>query len=218
LSRSDTGAGTESYTLEQVSDWSSPVAGATSGRAAALLLGPATIYIADYGVPEPADNAVGTTPSSAWSDLGGLIGGVTITFKQSYDSIELVQIPDRVMSRPKKSEVIAETSLAEPRIENFLYLLNEGSFASGSGYKSFTPSATVDEATPLTYRTVIIDGWNPDINNGRHKRRRIIMRKCLSVEGTVSKYLKDKQTTQDVSWSAHWVDSSTAPFKVIDEI
>jgi hypothetical protein len=75
----------------------------------------------------------------------------------------------------------------------------------------------IDRATPLTYRTVIIDGWAPGFNpDNRHKRRRIVLRKALAVDETSINYSKDKQTAQTISWSVHNVSGST-PFKIIDE-
>lgn len=222
ITRSDTGSASETQSILSVSDWTPPVSGTTPGSnlLQTLIMGPASIYIGNYGATEPADTLIGSVPSSSdWTDLGATLGGVTMTVKQEYERLDLMQIPDRVASRLKKRDLQAHTELAEPTLANFLFLLNEGTVASGAGYQSFTPSATFDKATPPTYRAVIIDGWAPDFTlSGRHKRRRIIMRKCLSIEGTVSEYKSDKQTAQSVTWSAHRVDGTIAPFKIIDEV
>ncbi len=213
VSSSDTGSLTDYGTTD-----APPPPPPPKDFSAALVMGPATIYVGEYGSPEPADSLVASVPSATyWTDLGGTLDGVTITIKREYESVDLMQIPDRPMSRLVKEELRASSKVAEPTLRNFQFIMNEGEVATGSGYSTFTPAATFDEATPLDYTTVIIDGWAPELTNGRHKRRRVIMRKCLSIEGTVLNYSKDKQTTQEVTWSTHRVDGVTAPFKIIDE-
>ncbi|MCA1837815.1 MAG: hypothetical protein LC674_03345, partial [Actinobacteria bacterium] len=63
------------------------------------------------------------------------------------------------------------------------------------------------------------DGWAPGINEltGRQKRRRVILRKCLSTEDISFSYEKDKQTAATVTWTLHRVDDVTTPFKMVDE-
>lgn len=191
--------------------------------ASTLVMGPATIYVADYGAPEPLDLAVGSVPSAAfWTDIGGTFDGVRLRiqyqYKPSYDPKRLVQNPERTNDRLKKRIVSVITKLAEPSLMNLLYAINEGTVTSGAGYTSFIPTM-VDRATPLTYRAVIIDGWAPGLkSNGRHKRRRVILRKCLSSADVVMAYTEKKQTFQTITWIAHNVDGVTSPFKIIDEV
>lgn len=181
-----------------------------------LVQGPATVYVADYGSLEPGG------PTSdipvEYLDMGTTLAGVNLTVKQTYESPEIVQEVHKAGTRLKKRELIVETSLAEPSLTALLYALNHGELASGAGYTSYTPPM-IDRATPLTYRTVIIDGWAPGFKpNDQHKRRRIILRRCLSTQGTETAYTKDKLTAFSVQWDVHLVDANTAPFKVIDEI
>ena len=183
--------------------------------AVTLLMGPATIYVSDFGDLEPTD-PVSAVPGG-YTDLGMTIEGVKLNIKHTYEAPDLRQVSDRAMSRLKKREVTVETSLAEPNLTALLYAVNHGSIVTGSGYSSYSPPE-IDRATPLTYRTVIIDGWAPGAgSNGQNKRRRIILRRCLSTDGATMSYTKDKLTTVPVKWDVHRVDNDTAPFKIIDE-
>jgi hypothetical protein len=183
-----------------------------------LVQGPATLYIGDFGATEPADNAVGTAPSSAvWTDLGGTVDGAEITIKQEYKELEVDQVVDIPGRRLTKRDMIVKTKLAEPTFENLVYALNDGTTATGTGYKNFTPAFT-DSATQPTYRALILHGWAAAAGGGgQSKRRMVILRRVLSSDDVEISYMKDKQTLLTVSWSVHYVDNATAPFKIVDE-
>lgn len=176
-----------------------------------LIMGPATLYIADFGAAEPADTDVNTAPAaSAWTDLGGTQDGVKLTVDQTYTDLEVDQIVDTAGSRLTKRVFTIETSLAEPTLENLKYILNDGTAASGAGYKNFEP-IYASSATQPTYRAVLLDGYAPN-----QLRRRFIIRKCLSNDKVESTYKKDAQTLFTVKWSGFFVTSSIAPFKLVD--
>lgn len=176
-----------------------------------LIMGPATLYIGAFGAAEPADTDINTTPaSSAWTDLGGTQDGVKLTVDQTYTELTVDQIVDAAGSRLTKRLFTIETSLAEPTLENLKYILNDGTAASGSGFKSFEP-IYASSATQPTYRAVLLDGYAPG-----QLRRRFIIRKCLSDDKVESTYKKDAQTLFTVKWSGFFVTSSIAPFKLVD--
>lgn len=183
-----------------------------------LVQGPATLYIADFGATEPADNAVGSAPASAvWTDLGGTVDGAEITIKQEYKELEVDQVVDIPGRRLTKRDMIVKTKLAEPTFANLVYALNDGTTATGSGYQNFQPAFT-DSATQPTYRALIVHGWAAAAGGaGQSKRRMVILRRVLSSDDVTVSYMKDKQTLLTVSWSVHYVDNTTAPFKIIDE-
>lgn len=191
----------------------------TTDRESTLVLGPGTIWIADYPAVAPVDSAVGIDPDSGvWTDLGGIFGGIELTIDQEYTVIELQQLPDSPIRRLKSRRLSVKTELAETTLRNLSYALNDSSPVSGTGYNSFTPSQDLDSATPLNYKAVLIQGWAPGFKGTRkHKRRTVLMRKCLSIDGVELAYKKDGQTTYTVTWSVHYVDNSTPPFKVTDE-
>lgn len=183
-----------------------------------LVQGPATLYIGAFNATEPADAAVNTAPAaSAWTDLGGTVDGAELTIKQEYKELEVDQVVDIPGRRLVKRDMMVKTKLAEPTFENLVYALNDGTTATGAGYKNFTPAFT-DSATQPTYRALILHGWAAAAGaGGQSKRRMVILRRVLSSDDVEMSYTKDKQTLLTVTWSVHYVSGSTAPFKIIDE-
>jgi hypothetical protein len=181
-----------------------------------LTAGPGDFYIGNFGATEPADSAVGTPPASAtWTDLGGTTDGVKLAISQSYFEMEVDQIVDIPGRRLTKREVEIETSLAEPTLENLVYALNAGTVTASATFKTFE-SPTDTSATQPTYRAVLFDGWAP---GATPFRRRIILRKVLSIEGVKEMaYKKDGQTLLPVKFSGHYVSTSIKPYKIIDQL
>jgi hypothetical protein len=180
-----------------------------------LVMGPADIYVAPFGTDEPV-SIEDLDPE--WVSLGGTLGGVTLKMDREYDvPADFTQMVDASARRLKKRGMTATTSLAEPGLQNVLFAVNHGEITEGVGFNSYEPPA-IDRATPLSYRSVIIDGWAPGDFHGEQKRRRIIMRKCIALDGTKIEYTAGKQTGLDVTWTVHRIDGITSPFKVIDEV
>lgn len=176
-----------------------------------LIMGPADLYIGNVGATEPLDTAVNTTPAaSSWTDLGGTQDGVKMTVDQTYTPLEVDQIVDEPGARLTKRLFTIETNLAEATLENLRYLLNDGTAASGAGFKSYEP-VYASSATQPTYRAVILDGYAPN-----QLRRRFVIRKCLSNDKVETTYKKDSQTLFTVKWQGFYVSPSVAPFKIID--
>jgi hypothetical protein len=185
-----------------------------------LVLGPGTIYLGAYGAVEPSNGSVASVPNPAvWTDIGALLGGVELTVEHEWIEVELKQLPDRPMKRVKKRRLSVKTQMAEATLLNLAYALNDtAAVSAGTGWQQYVPSDR-SEASTLTYNALIVDGWAPGFNNSsrRHKRRRLIMRKCLSIDNVQIQYSKDNQTVVNVTWTCHYVDSVTPPFRVIDE-
>jgi hypothetical protein len=183
-----------------------------------LVMGPATVYVADFETLEPLDSEIASVPAGDWMDIGTTLDGVVMTVKQEFEPVNVTQKPEAPARRLKRRHLEVDLSMAEPTLTNMLYALNSGELDSGSGYTSYSPPF-LDRATPLTYRAVIIDGWAPGFSevDGKHRRRRIILRKCLSIDDASLGYTKDKLTACNVKWTVHRVDGVTTPFKIIDE-
>lgn len=206
----DTSGGAETQTIQI---WQAPT------QEQSLVMGPATLYIASFGAVEPANGSVGSAPDSAvWTDLGGILGGVELTIDQEWEEVELRQIPDRPMKRLKRRRLSIKTQLAEPTLANLAYALNDTEAVSaGSGWGSYAPTDR-SEGSVLDYNALIVDGWAPGFKYTRvHKRRRVIVRKCLSVDNVQFEYKKDGQSVYTVTWTCHYVDGTTPAFRVIDE-
>lgn len=180
-----------------------------------LVMGPAALYIGAYGAVEPANGLVGSIPDPlVWTPLGGTMGGVELSVAQEFKTITLEQLPDMPFNRLEKRYLSIKTPLAETTLTNLGLALNDSAGVTGTAYEP----TVYDEGTELVYLALIVDGWAPGVTAlGRHKRRRIIVRKCLSVDNITMSYTKDGQTIYNVTWSCHYVDDVTAPFRVIDE-
>lgn len=179
-----------------------------------LIQGPGTLYTDTFGVSEPADTAVASAPGGTWVDVGGTVGGVTLSVSQEYAVLEVDQIVDDAGRRLTKREMMVKTSLAEPTLVNLALALNGGTSGSGgtagTSYLSYDPAMDTS-ATQPTYKALLFDGYAP---NG--KTRRVIVRKVLSIDAIETAYKKDEQTVFPVSFAAHWVSTSIKPFHVID--
>jgi hypothetical protein len=178
-----------------------------------LILGPASMYLGTFGATEPADSNAAinaTPPASAWTDAGGTMDGVKLVVDQTYTALEVDQIVDRAGSRLTKRDMSVETTLAEPTLENLSTLMNGGTAASGTGYKSFEPTFA-NSATQPNYSAVLFDGWGPS-----SFRRRVIVRKTLNVESIELAYTKDKQTGFKAKFAAHYVTSLISPLHIVE--
>lgn len=179
-----------------------------------LTMGPGTLYTAPFGTAEPADTAVATAPDVAWVDVGGTKDGVELTVAQEYTELEVDQIVDMVGRRLTKREFMLKTNLAEPTLANLAVAMNGGTTAAGgtgaTAFSSIEP-AYATSATQPTYKALIFDGYAPN-----SKQRRVVVRRALSTDDVEFAYSKEDQTVFSVTFSAHWVSTSIAPFKLVD--
>lgn len=179
-----------------------------------LTLGAGTLFHGAEGATEPLETAIATPPDSGtWTDVGGTSDGVTLAIEQEYTELTVDQIVDRVGSRLTARTMTLATNLAEPTLENLSLILNGGgSVSTGTGYKSFEPANDTSASQP-TYCALIFDGIAPGGTS-----RRIIGRRMLSTESVEFAYAKDEQTVFSVTFTGHFVNSSTPPFQIVDEV
>lgn len=175
-----------------------------------LVLGPATLYWGALGATEPADAVI--APAVAWTDLGATQDGVSLTVEQEYTELEADQILDVAGSRLVKRTFTIETNLAEHTLENLKIALNGGTITSTAGKAVYEPTKMVTSAEP-TYTALLIDGVAPGGNP-----RRIVVRKALSTAGVEFAYHKEDQAVYAVTFTAHFVSPSIAPFVIIDKV
>jgi hypothetical protein len=178
-----------------------------------LIAGPGTLYTGAFGATEPADSAVNTTPpSSTWTDVGGTQDGVTLNVIQEFFELEVDQIVDVPGRRLTKRDLQVQTNMAEPTLANLALALNGGTVTASAAYTTYDPSDDTS-ATQPTYKALIFDGYAPD-----GFRRRVVVRKALSIEGVETSYQKDEQTLFPITFAAHYVSDSIKPFRVIDQL
>lgn len=172
-------------------------------------MGPGTLYIGAFGATEPADNAIGSAPSSAWTDCGATLGGITFEFGQETKKLECDQLTWVPESRITANTMIVKTKLAEVTLDNLVRAMNGGTTASGSGYETYEPDMG-DSSNSPDYKALIFDGFGAG-----GLRRRVIVRKVINAEAVEIESSKDGQQAYAVSFEGHYVSDVIAPYKVI---
>ncbi len=178
-----------------------------------LIQGPATLYHGWFGTAtEIPSSSIATTPaaSGGWTDAGGTLDGVTLNVAIEWAELAVDQIVDVPGRRMTKRDMSVQTQMAEGTIENLARSLNGGTSATGTGFKSYEPAMDNSAVTP-TYSTILLDGI---ADNSR--RRRVHARKTLQTENVESAYKKDEQWVIPGTFSTHYVDAATPPFKITD--
>lgn len=182
-----------------------------------LVLGPATLYVAQFGVSEVSVSTLSSLSSAPtgveWTDLGGTTDGVSLTIAREFAELEVDQIIDLAGSRNTSRRFTIATNLAELTLQNLdIALSKSGTLTAAAGMSTYEPSLGNSGAEP-TYSALLVDGYAP---NG--KRRRIIIRKALSIEDVEFAYNKEDQSVYTVTFAAHYVNQTIKPFKIIDEL
>jgi hypothetical protein len=187
-----------------------------------LVLGPCTLYYAQFGTTEPTDASVTpdgwlAPPPAPWTDFGGTDGGVTLEIDLTYTDLEVDQVIMPVGARLTAMEMSVAGKLAEVTQANMATALNNiTQSGSGSGY--ITLDIPVGSpATQPDYSALIIDGWGPELSTGQPCLRRAIVRKVLSQAKV--QLVSDKKTQQsvDCTFKAYYVGSGINPIHIIDE-
>jgi hypothetical protein len=182
-----------------------------------VIMGAGTMYNGVYQAVEPTDAAVNTTPqASAWTNTGFTNDGITISLNQEFATMTVDQISDIIGRKMTQRDVQVQANLAEATLENLTLGLNSGTIATGAGFKTYTPVFNGNELQP-TYFATLFDGYAPASAAGVVKRRRFVLRKCLSIENVEVAYKKGDMTLVPVTIGCHYIDTVTAPFRIIDE-
>ena len=178
-----------------------------------VLMGPCDVYVGTFGATEPT-LGTWTAPGVAWTDAGGTSGGVKFAVNMDFKPLEVDQVPDEIGVRMTGRKIMVETTMAEATLENIKSLMNGGTIATGTGYKSFEPLSTSASFQP-TYSALLLRGYAPGATAGwiRH----FVVRKVLSADGFELEQSKDKQQGLKVKWQGYYVSSSVAPFAIIDQ-
>lgn len=171
-----------------------------------IIQGPATVYVGVFGVTEPA--SIATAPGAGWVDCGATQDGIAFATNDDYSEISVDQIIYVAERRRTKRAVTLKTVLAEATLANMALALNNTAPASSI----FTPDDGLTAFVPA-YGAVLLDGIAPG-----GFRRRIIIRKTLSIEAVESAWKKDDITKVPVTWAAHWVSASVRPYLITDAL
>lgn len=188
-----------------------------------VLAGPAAGYVGTLNasgavIGAPAASAVNLAPAaSAWTDIGGTDGGVTVLTNQSFFVMRVDQVPDPLGRRLIERDVQIKTNMAEGTLENFATAMNvaPSAITSAAGYKQYELPFGQPAMFPYEY-PVLFDGWAP-VDGNVARRRRFIGRRVISIDNIESAYKKDGLWLIPVTFGAMYVDNSTSPFVYTDE-
>lgn len=179
-----------------------------------LIQGPATLYTGAFGAVEPTDAQVGTAPGAGWTDLGGTVGGVTLTASITLAAMDVDQILDPVGDVITARDVTIATSLAEATLANLARVLNLADSAVVAGTSpvgpTLEPQSDVTSFTPV-YRAFILDGIAPG-----GFRRRILLRKAIQTAASAVPHGPTAQTVIPATFRSTYVSASIKPFRIID--
>lgn len=185
-----------------------------------VVMGAGSMYTGPFQATEPLDTAVNVAPqASAWTDTGFTNDGLSLMLNQEFATMTVDQVSDILGRKMTQRDVQVKTNLAEVTLENLTLGLNSGTITTGAGpaaWKKYTPVFSGAELQP-NYFASILDGYAPSSPAGVSKRRRLIMRRCLSIDNVEVAYKKDELTLIPITLGCHFVDGSTAPFLIIDE-
>lgn len=184
-----------------------------SGSTENLIQGAGWLYFAPLDTAEPADADVADAPTSPWVSLGFTNDGVGLAIEQAFSELSVDQLVDVPGRRLTRRDLKITTNLAEATLENLRIALNDlsSTVTTAATHKSFEPT-TAMPGVP-NYAMLLFDGIAPS-----GLVRRVIVRKALQISNVGSEYKKDGQTLLPVEFGAHYVSSSVAPYKVVDEL
>lgn len=181
-----------------------------------LIQGPASLWVGAFGVAEPADAQINTPLGVDWTDVGGTVGGVTLTVGITLAQLDVDQIADVVGDVITAREVNIATSLAEATLANLARVINLADAAVTSGTTPVGPG--LEPASDLTtfqpvYRAWCLEGLAP-----AGYRRRVFLRKAVQTAASAMPHGPAAQTVIPATFRATYVSASIKPFKIVDAI
>lgn len=177
--------------------------------------GPADLWYGAFGVTEPLATAINTDPGAGWTFVGGTVDGCTWAVKDEYAAMNFDQVAERIGSRRTSREVSLKANLAEATLDILVPVLGGGTLTAEAGPPATEVYEPADDnaATQPTYRALLMDGWGP-----AGKRRRLVVRKVLNIDGFEGAYKKDGQFFYPTNFVGHWVSTTIKSFQVRDAV
>lgn len=175
-----------------------------------LAMGPGDMYVANFGAAEPLPVEINGTPAvSAWSSVGGTMGGLAFTITNTWKELDVDQLIETPERRRTKREVTLKTSMAEVTLANFVIAMTGGTVSTAdTNADVYTPDDVTSGNSP-TYKAILFDGFG-----GGGFRRRVKIRKALNADNTDVQFHPDNQTTYPVTFHSHYVSPSIRSWEV----
>lgn len=177
---------------------------------AELVVGPANLWRKPYTDPAIEPATPNAAPAAGWVDMGATSEGVNLTIAQSFNQITADQVVDVLMSVPNERSMSVETNLMQSTLERFKVVNNGGTITSGVGFRQFEPITDLVEQD-IEYGAVLVRGKGP-----LNQKRDVILRRVATTDDVEFSYNKGAAKVLGVTWTAHYVSSSVAPFVIRD--
>jgi hypothetical protein len=174
-----------------------------------LAMGPGELYVGTFGAAEPLPQEVNNAPAtSAWTDAGGTLGGLTFTVVNTWKELDVDQLIEAPTRRRTKREVHMKTQLAEVTFANFVNLMTGGDVVSSTLWETYEPD-DVNSGDEPTFKAVLFDG-----SGAGGLRRRVVVRKCLNTDNVDMANHPDNQQVFPAMFNSHYVSSSIRSWKI----
>jgi len=185
-----------------------------------LVQGPSDLYIAPFGSAEPTDaNATVNAglPGGVWIGVGGTDADVTMEIDVTIDDLKVDQLIDPVGGRVTDRQITLKTALREVTLANMTNAVNSMVTTTVNASYSTQDPITASNATQPSYSALIFDTWAPTLSTGQPARRRVIIRKVLSMPKVQLIGGKGKNALYDCTWKAYYVSAGVPLYHQIDQ-
>jgi hypothetical protein len=180
-------------------------------------MGPASVYAGAMGVitAPPADASVNSTPAaSAWSDMGGTNGGVTMTITPKFTALMLDQVVDTIDERLTSRTIQVTLTAGESLLSNLAMAMNTTIGATGANFATLEPNYGAF-ASQTQKMSLLVDGFAPA--TVANARRRIYLPRVQQTGKVDVVYAKDKPVGFAITFTAYYVSGSTSPIHITDQ-
>lgn len=184
-----------------------------AGNKKNIIVGAASIFIAEYGTALPA--AVAATPyrttmegDAGWRDVGYTQDGLEVATDPSFGEVEVDQLLDAAKIFKDGMGLSISTTMAEATLENLLVVWGQtddsltSSAVSGGTEETFDIEGGALGDAPLE-RTLAAVGNGPELDNSNKYKERIYHAyRVLSVEGSSHSLARADATVLPVTFRA----------------
>lgn len=179
-----------------------------------ILMGPATLYVGATGVitAAPADAAVNSTPAaSAWTDVGGTLGGVDFSVTPRFTPLTVDQVVDNIDDRMTSRDIMVTFTMSEILLTNFALAINSTVGATGANYATLEPNYGAT-ASQTQKASMVVDGFAPAVVANARARLYIPRGQQTGKVDWVN--AKDKQQGLAVQFKCYYTSTTVAPYHI----
>jgi len=187
-----------------------------SKSAAAVKIGPASLYVAASGTAFPAVTAA---PSSDWTDLGYSEEGFIFEIENTVEELRVAQSVDPIDVKVSDRSVRITGELSQSSLANLNYVIGgAGSTASASDVSTYTPTANnaTDHLTKFAFLLRANSGSATAASEGKNRDYQIPIG-VLAGTQSISYAKAPTKATLLVEIHALVTTDGNTPFQILDD-